>query len=38
MSWLINLSGLALMALIVWWFGLAGAGKADAGAEDDGDE
>ena len=20
MSWLINLSGLALMALIVWWF------------------
>ena len=28
MSWLINLSGLALMALIVWWFWLAGAGKA----------
>ena len=28
MSWLINLSGLALMALIVWWFWLSGAGKA----------
>ncbi|MGB1203724.1 MAG: cupredoxin domain-containing protein [Alloalcanivorax venustensis] len=28
MNWLINLSGLALMALIVWWFWLSGAGKA----------
>lgn len=27
MIWLINLSGLALMALIVWWFWLSGAGK-----------
>jgi len=28
MDWIINLGGVALMALIVWWFWLAGNGKA----------
>lgn len=28
MVWLINLSGLVLMALIVWWFWLASSGQA----------
>lgn len=34
MSWLVNLTGLALMALIIWWFWLSTKGRPAQRADD----